>query len=78
MILNPYSAEVYETMIRGKALGVLSTFGRMATMLLGVVGVYAIDWWGGNGLYLLFFGVSAVASYSAWSMPYCTANRPIS
>jgi MFS transporter, putative metabolite:H+ symporter len=77
MILYPYTAEIFETMIRGKALGICSAAGRIATMLIGVVGVYAMHWFGGNGLYFLFLLLSGAASVGAYTMPFCTGNRPI-
>ena len=65
-------------MIRGKALGICSLSGRIATTLLGIVGVYAIRWWDGNGLYIIFIVMCAISGYGAFTMPYCTSgNRPI-
>jgi hypothetical protein len=65
-------------MIRGKALGICSMSGRIATILLGVVGVYAIKWWDGNGLYIIFIIMCAISGYGAFTMPYCTSgNRSI-
>lgn len=64
-------------MIRGKALGICSMSGRIATTLLGMVGVYAMKWADGNGLYILFILLSAISGYGAYTMPYCTGNRPI-
>jgi len=64
-------------MIRGKALGICSMSGRIATTLLGIVGVYAMKWADGNGLYLIFITLSAISGYGAYTMPYCTGNRPI-
>lgn len=52
--------------------------GRIATTLLGVVGIYAIKWFGGYGLYIIFIILSAISGYGAFTMPYCTSgNRPI-
>lgn len=65
-------------MIRGKALGICSMSGRVATALLGMVGVYAMQWFGGNGLYVIFIVLSGISGYGAYTMPYCTGNRPIS
>ena len=78
MILYPYTAEIYETMIRGKAMGITSACGRIAIMLMGFIGVYAMNWFGGNGLYLIFILLSGIAGYGGYTMPYCTGNRPIS
>lgn len=65
-------------MLRGKALGICSTVGRIATALLGIVGVYALHACGGNGLYIIFVVLSGLSSYGALTMPFCTANRSIS
>ena len=78
MILYPYTAEIYETMIRGKAMGIMSACGRVGIMLMGFIGVYAMNWFGGNGLYLIFILLSLMAGYGGYTMPYCTVNRPIS
>jgi hypothetical protein len=42
---------------------------------MGFVGVYAIDWLNGNGLYLIFIILSGASSYAAFTMPFCTTNR---
>ena len=78
MVLYPYTAEIYETMLRGKALGIFSACGRVSTMFVGVVGVYAMEWFNGNGLYVIFVVLSAVAGVGAKTMPYCTSGRSIS
>lgn len=64
-------------MIRGKALGICSMSGRIATTFLGIVGVYAMKWFDGNGLYLIFVLLCALSGYGAYTMPFCTGNRPI-
>ncbi len=51
--------------------------GRIATALLGVIGMYAMQWFGGNGLYILFLILSGISGYGAFTMPFCTGNRPI-
>jgi nitrate/nitrite transporter NarK len=78
MVLYPYTAEIYETMLRGKALGIFSACGRVSTMFVGVVGVYAMEWFNGNGLYVIFVLLSGVAGIGAKTMPYCTSGRSIS
>jgi hypothetical protein len=64
-------------MIRGKALGICSMTGRIATTFLGVVGVSALSWLNGYGLYLIILVMSAVSGYGAFTMPFCTGNRAI-
>jgi len=64
-------------MIRGKAHGICSVVGRIASSFLGIVGISSLSWFGGNGLYILFVLLSLAAGYSGHTMPYCTSNRPI-
>ena len=78
MVLYPYTAEIYETMIRGKALGIASACGRLSVMVMGFLGVYAMNWCEGYGLYIIFVVLSGIAGYGGYTMPYCTGNRPIS
>lgn len=75
--LYPYSAEIYTTLIRGKAMGVFSVAGRIATTTLGFAGVSALYWFNGNGLYLLFLVFSVLSSVLIFKMPYCTLGRPL-
>jgi hypothetical protein len=65
-------------MIRGKALGICSFFGRLGSTLMGLTGIYAVKWFGGNGLYIIFLVLSAFSGYGSYTMPFCTANRSIS
>jgi hypothetical protein len=58
-------------------MGIFSLAGRIATTLLGFVGVNAIYWLDGNGLYFLFFIASAISSFVIHKMPYCTLGRPL-
>ena len=64
-------------MLRGKAMGICSFAGRIATTFLGVVGVSSLEWFGGDGLYFIFILFSGVGSLCAFTMPFCTLNRPI-
>jgi hypothetical protein len=49
--------------------------GRIATTLLGVIGVSAMYWFGGYGLYLLIVILTAISGYGAYTMPYCTKGQ---
>lgn len=51
--------------------------GRIATTFLGIVGVSALNWFGGYGLYVIFITLCLISGYGAYTMPYCTGNRPI-
>ena len=76
--LYSYTSEIYETMIRGKGLGICSLSGRLATMILGMLGIADMNSFNGNGLYLLFMLLALISGYGAYTMPYCTNNRMIS
>lgn len=58
-------------------MGVFSLAGRIATTALGFVGVSALYWMDGNGLYLLFLALSVLSSFLVFQMPYCTLGRPL-
>jgi len=75
--LYPYSAEIYSTLVRGKAMGVFSLAGRIATTALGFVGVNALYWLNGNGLYFIFMILSLFSTFLVFKMPYCTLGRPL-
>ena len=51
--------------------------GRIATTLLGFVGVYAMKWADGYGLYIIFIILATLSGYGAYTMPYCTGNKAI-
>ena len=73
--IYPYTAEIYGTNHRAKAMGICPLSGRIGVITMGFVGVYAIDWLNGNGLYLIFIFLSGFSSYAAFTMPFCTTNR---
>jgi hypothetical protein len=77
MTLYPYSAEIYATLVRGRAMGVFSLAGRIATALLGFLGVNALYWMDGNGLYFIFMCLCLFSSIFVTKMPYCTLGRPL-
>lgn len=58
-------------------MGMFSVAGRIATTALGFLGVTALYWFDGNGLYVLFLGFSLVSSALIYRMPYCTRGRPL-
>ena len=70
-----YTAELYETLLKAKAGGVCTLVGRTSVALLGIIGLPATQWLGGNGLYLIFAVVSAIGFYSTFTLPYCTSNK---
>jgi MFS family permease len=77
MTLYPYSAEIYATLVRGRAMGVFSLAGRIGTALLGFLGVNALYWMDGNGLYFIFMCLCLFSAFSVVKMPYCTLGRPL-
>ena len=77
MILYPYSAEIYETMLRSTAMGIFSLCGRLATTLLGMIGISALEWFNGMGLYYIFIFLSLGTALLIYQMPYCTLGRKL-
>ena len=77
MAVYPYTSEIYETLLRGKAMGVMSAFGRIGTMALGIAGVSALYWFDGNGLYILFLILSSLSALMIYKMPFDTLGRPL-
>lgn len=73
--LFPYSAEIYSTLLRGKAMGIFNVSGRMAIAILGFLGVSALYWFDGKGLYLLFTLLSFSSCVFVYNMPFCTLGR---
>jgi hypothetical protein len=56
-------------------MGVCSISGRAGVIVVGMIGVHAISWFNGNGLYVLFMGLGGLASIAAATMPYCTIEK---
>lgn len=64
-----YTSELYETLLRSKALTTCSILGKISIIVVGLVGTKALNWLDGNGFYLIFLVLSATAAYSAWTIP---------
>lgn len=58
-------------------MGVTSCIGRIGTAFLGMIGVSALEWFDGDGLYVMFIFFCSVASFLVYKIPYDTLNRPI-
>jgi hypothetical protein len=58
-------------------MGLFSLIGRIATTVLGFVGVMALYWLDGKGLYVIFLILSLASSLFMYKMPYCTLGRPL-
>jgi hypothetical protein len=58
-------------------MGFTSFMGRLSTVLIGFVGVYALQAMGGNGLYFLFFVLSLISFISIYLIPNDTLGRDL-
>lgn len=58
-------------------MGVFSLAGRIATAALGFLGVNALYWFDGNGLYVIILILCSLSSVMVTKMPYCTLGRPL-
>jgi hypothetical protein len=58
-------------------MGIFSLIGRIATTVLGFVGVMALDWIDGKGLYIILLFLSFFSCIFMSKMPYCTLGRPL-
>ena len=58
-------------------MGVFSLAGRIATAGLGFLGVNALYWMNGNGLYFIFMWLCIFSAFSVTKMPYCTLGRAL-
>ncbi len=56
-------------------MGMFNVSGRVAIAILGFLGVSALYWFDGKGLYILFaiFGFSSFGFM--YNMPFCTLGR---
>ena len=77
LTLYPYTAELYHTLLRSKALGTCSLVGRIGIIFLGTIGVYALQWLDGKGLYLIFLILSSASYLCMTLMPYDTLGREL-
>lgn len=58
-------------------MGFFSICGRIATIILGITGASALQWFDGQGLYIICFCLSLAAGFGINQMPYCTLGRPM-
>jgi hypothetical protein len=58
-------------------MGIFSVCGRVATTFLGIIGISALEWAGGKGLYYIFILLSLFTSLFIYQMPYCTLGRKL-
>lgn len=58
-------------------MGVFSLCGRIATAFIGIIGISALEWFGGYGLYIIMAVASGINSLAIKQMPYCTLGREL-
>ncbi len=56
-------------------MGVCAVVGRLGSVCLGVVGLNALYWFNGNGLYMIFALLATISAVAVYKMPYCTLGR---
>jgi len=56
-------------------MGIFNVSGRMAIAILGFLGVSALYWFDGKGLYMIFAFFSLLSCSLIYKMPYCTLGR---
>lgn len=56
-------------MVRSKAMTTCSILGKTSVVFIGLIGVKALHWMDGTGLFLIFVLLSAVGTYCAVTMP---------
>ena len=59
-------------MLRGKAQSVSTLLGRSSVIFLGVIGLPATQWLNGNGIYVIFGGLSFLALICVYTLPQRT------
>lgn len=64
-------------MIRSQAMGLFSLCGRIATTFLGIIGMSALEWAHGKGLYYIFLFLTICSGIFIYQMPYCTLGRKL-
>lgn len=56
-------------------MGMASMSGRVGVIMLGLIGVYAMQWLDGKALYIIFMFLMSVSCFAIWLMPYDTLGR---
>jgi hypothetical protein len=56
-------------------MGIFNVAGRMAIAILGFLGVSALYWFDGKGLYIIFGILAFLSSFFIFKMPFCTLGR---
>ena len=58
-------------------MGIFSVCGRVATTFLGIIGISALEWANGKGLYYIFTLLTFFTTLFVYNMPYCTLGRKL-
>ena len=58
-------------------MSTLSMSGRISTVILGIVGISAMKWLDGNGLYAIFFFLTILCIYLVWKTDKETLGESI-
>ena len=66
-----YSTEIYDTAIKNTGMRVLSVCGRLGIIVMGVIGMSALDWADGMGLYIIFIWMSLVGGMAVSQCDEC-------
>ena len=61
--------------MRRRSKGIFLAAGRVGTVLLGLIGLYALDCLNGDGLYLIFAFLSLISGYLIVKLPFDNLNR---
>jgi len=56
-------------------MGVCAVVGRFGSVCFGFVGMSALYWLDGNGLYAIFISLGLISALAMFRMPYCTLGR---
>ncbi len=61
--------------MRRRSKGIFLAAGRVGTILLGLIGLYAYNCLNGDGLYLIFAFLSVISGYLIFNLPFDNLNR---
>jgi hypothetical protein len=71
----PYTVEIYSMLLRRRSKGIFLASGRLGTVMLGFLGLNALYWLNGNGLYLIFALMSFGSFVLIIKLPFDNVNR---
>jgi hypothetical protein len=68
LAILPYVTELYSTLLRGKSSCLLYVVGRFGIFLLAVIGSAPMEWWDGNGFYIIIAVLSVISVLSVYKI----------